>query len=504
MTALGSLSQDIIRNNPKLLGRFLSSLFLKENQNSTSVLSLRGVSASAGGNEIEWLKPAIQRLQIPLPLVIGESPGVLVKDFDLGFSLELSASLTPRVNEGFASSKIKLPIPSNNLNPIIEAFGHWIEFHAPDGTVFAHLHLPVYPAVVAFDKETIKFYSAGIRVRDEEVWSNFFLKSLFREDKFDVPVTGNLTFKMNTGIGNASVENVKMLGATWKLEGYDGFTNGGRNRVQLTPREIVAAENGSLIMKVNAEILGTASLPIKVHTSQSGKRRLLTLMQLGPLAFRVFYNSTTDSIGRLEFRSFSLKSGTNTLEGELAIDSAKDQFGNFMTSYFAGGGIRLLLDAPNAPGLPAVSSALRGLNLSSTINSPGHSGFLRDAEFVMAKDTRKGSITQRLTVGIMNPLNIPMAVVDIKLSTRVKGKSALVAEASSSAFSETWLEPGNNTTVHLAIEDGHTTAQLTELLSNGPKEMELDGIIGVSIGSIGTDIHFSFDRVVGLTTITSD
>lgn len=272
MTARGSLSQDVIEKDPNLLGRFLSSLFLETNHKKANILSLQGVSASVGGTEIEWLTPAIRRLQIPLPAVAGEAQKIILEDFDLGFSLVLSISMTPRATDGFISSRIKLPFPAGDLNPVIKGVSHRIQLHDPKGKLFAHLLLPVYPAAVTFDKEVVDFKDVGIRVFDERAWSDFFLKSLFREKNFKVSVTSNITVNVDTRIGNASVENVKIAGTTWNLDGYGGFTNGGQQRVELTVREFVDAPKGFLKMRVNTEIFGAATLPIKVCTPSNRRR----------------------------------------------------------------------------------------------------------------------------------------------------------------------------------------------------------------------------------------
>jgi len=264
MTARGSLSDDIMRNDPELLGKFLSSLFIRTNNNPTSAVALKGVHAIVNGEKIGWLDPAVERLQVSLPAVDGGPQESVLESFDMGLSIDLDQD--PEVINSYISSNLNLPFASQGFDALIKGVGHNLELSTEGGAAFAALGLPVSVATVTDGKVEVAYPSGGhLTITNGKIWSEGFLKPLIQNPQFTVSVGGNLTTDVTTSLGNATIQDIYLEQTVWSVAGY-GLA-GEIERMELHSLNLIKGSGDGLHMAVKIKLNGTGDVELKVKLS---------------------------------------------------------------------------------------------------------------------------------------------------------------------------------------------------------------------------------------------
>lgn len=260
--AHGSISEEATVDDPELLGRFLTVLYIQTNKNPTTALSMAGANATIDGKTVGWLLPAIQRLKIPLPAVEGPQSS-FISAFDMGLSLEMDGTQTSG-RDGFITSNFSLPFSSKELQTIVKRVGHKLELSELGGSTFARLVTPLSPAGMKDGKLVVNFTNAVLVLTNRQDWSKGFLKPLIQSKNFMVSVSGNLTAEVETTLGNATVRDITLQNTSWNIFGYDGLSQGGKNPVSLESPKVMNNAGNGLQIQVKVVIEGSGGLKIKV------------------------------------------------------------------------------------------------------------------------------------------------------------------------------------------------------------------------------------------------
>ncbi|KAF8534141.1 hypothetical protein BDD12DRAFT_896940 [Trichophaea hybrida] len=467
MTARGSLSNDAMRNNPELLGKFLSSLFIRTNNNPTTALSLKGVNATVDGQEIRWLNSAVKKLQIPLPAVNGGPQENVLGSFDMGLSIVLNQR--PAVTNGYISSNLNLPFASRGFDALIHRVGHSLELSTDGRSAFAVVALPVSPATVMGGKVAVAYQRGGqLTIKNGTAWSEGFLKPLIQSPKFTVSVGGNLTTDVATSLGNATIRDISLQQTTWNVDGY-GLA-GGKVPIELNFLNIIKGSGDGLHMAVKIKLKGTGDVELK----------------FGEVLFQTSYKSSSQPIGNLTISEFTLSNGTNTYDGLLALNTAKEHqssFNAFLTTFVTGGTIDLQLDAPSASKNIEVANALHGLEIPTSIASLGYTdSFVRKTELLLYG---KKSQTLKGAVEFHNPFPIPMAIHGFTLTIKLTEGDVTVGKMDQVVFESVVLQPGESIVLDSELIGGVNITETKVLFFEGSvgREVYVEGRTAVGLGT---------------------
>ena len=219
MIARGGLLADVLRTDPDALGKLMSALFVG---NPSTALSLRGANATFGGKEVVWLRPAVQRLEIGLPTVSNDH-GPERNSFE-SFKMALEVDLRPwqpQVAFGYIHGSFSLPFVARGFEKLIEGLGHGLLLSTPDNTALASLAFPLSASKIANEEFWVTYGSGGsLVVGDSAAWARDFLQPLMQNESLSLSVAGNLTAKLGTALGTATVPDIDLQSTTWAVRGY--------------------------------------------------------------------------------------------------------------------------------------------------------------------------------------------------------------------------------------------------------------------------------------------
>lgn len=280
MVARGGLLADVLRTDPDVLGKLMSALFVQVNGNPSTDLSLRGANATFGDREVVWLRPAVQRLEIGLPAVSNDH-GPERSSFEI-FEMALEVDLRPvqpQVTSGYMHGRFDLPLVAGGFEELIEGLGHGLLLSMPDDMALASLAFPLSAAKITNGEFWVTYGSGGsLVVGDSTAWVRDVLRPLIQNKSLSLSVAGNLTARLGTALGTATVPDIDLQSATWGVRGYGlaagnvaltstalEVTQGDRDGLHLSVRLSHPGNNATVQLKVNLDM--TRSLAVFHHSN---------------------------------------------------------------------------------------------------------------------------------------------------------------------------------------------------------------------------------------------
>jgi hypothetical protein len=260
VTAHGYLSKDMTKENPEILGRFLTSLYIQTSSNPATALSLKGKTATIDSAEIKWLSAAVQRLHIPLSAVNKNPQEDIVGGLDLGFSVDFS-QFNILATDGFVAAKYNFPFASGGSDTVVTKTEHRLEFSTIGNVAFARINAQSSLVSVRVGKSISEFKSTEIQVLDAAALSQGFLERIIQEQNFSISVNDTVTAEVDTGMGAAKLEDIVIPKVLWTISGYGGF---GKKNLQLVSPEIMQSNDDGLQFSVKAQLEGAGGVGLKV------------------------------------------------------------------------------------------------------------------------------------------------------------------------------------------------------------------------------------------------
>lgn len=265
MIARGGLLADVLRTDADVLGKLMSALFVQVNGNPTTALSLRGANATFGDREVVWLRPAVRRLEIGLPAVSSGPESSFFESFEMALDVDLRPP-QPRVAFGYIQGNLNLPFVARGFDKLIEELGHGLVLSTLDDTALASLAFPLSAARIADEKFWVVYGGGGsLAIVNGTAWATDFLRPLMQNKTLSLSVSGNLTAKLGTTLGTATVPDINLQGTTWDVRGY-GLAAGDVILGSTAP-EITQGSRDGLHLSVGLSHLGynNATVQLKVN-----------------------------------------------------------------------------------------------------------------------------------------------------------------------------------------------------------------------------------------------
>jgi hypothetical protein len=221
--------------------------------------------------------------------------------------------------------------------------------------------------------------------------------------------------------------------------------------------------------------------------------------------FQTTHQPSSHPIGNLTIPAFILSNGTNTYDGILTFNTAtkyQGSFNAFLTSFFTGGTIPLQLDAPSASKHSEVANALDGIEILTSIISPGYmDNFVRKIELLVY-----GKKTQILkgAVEFHNSFPIPMTIHGFALTIKLAEDDVNIGKIEQIVFEKVVLQPGESIVLDAELVGGVDIAKANVLFLEGAvgKEVEADGRAAVGLGTNSAGVvDMQLKRVVKLSVV---
>jgi hypothetical protein len=258
ITATGYLSEEMSKQNPVNLGRFLTSLFIQTNSNPTTALSLQGRNATLNGTEISWLAGAVRKLNIRLPAVDAKAQGDIVTGLELGFGVVVNETMI-LAEDGYVSGRFNFSFASGGSAAVISSAGHRLELGTMSGDSFARIRVPVGPVSTQGGTSTTNFTETEIEVINVTSITNGLLRPIIHNQAVNVSILDNITAEVKSGLGTARFEDIGMPEAVWEIGGYGGFNS----KVALKSPQMNQSPSG-IQLDVKLELAGAGEVRLKV------------------------------------------------------------------------------------------------------------------------------------------------------------------------------------------------------------------------------------------------
>ncbi|KAA8915061.1 hypothetical protein FN846DRAFT_983512 [Sphaerosporella brunnea] len=470
--AHGYMNTDM-KANPEILGRFLTALYI-QNGNPTTALALKGRTAMDGETEIGWLTAAVQKLEVPLPAVDARLQEDIFSDLELNVTIGINNKST--IINGFIAGVYNFTLGTGESNnTVVKKAGHLLDLSTTGGSTFARLNTSLSSISTQAGKAVSEIKNVDMQVLDRTAISKEFFKRLLQEDAFNVSISDKFAAEVDTSLGVAKFEDIKIAKTSLLLNGYGGFSSAKLD----SPQIIQSLQTAGFQLNVMFKLDGMSSIGLK----------------LGQVSFRVYYSTLADPVGTLDIADFNLEStkGKISVPATLTLgkeQAAKDAFNGFLASYFAGGAIPLRIDAPNASKNTIIADSMYGLNFSAAINSPGYSGFL------LRVGIRVNNDGIGVDIEFVNLLPVSMAVQGFELQIKDAETGVTVGKASTPKSSG-FLAKDQVVVFKVSLQEALSAKSLKELFS-GDRPCEIDGVVNVGFGSGTASVMVGVRRIVGV------
>lgn len=214
------------------------------------------------------------------------------------------------------------------------------------------------------------------------------------------------------------------------------------------------------------------------------------------MVFRTAYNSLNRPFGRLTIDSLTLNKNASNNTGILTLDnvlSTQENVGKFLSDFFAGGGLPLMLDAPAGSENPEVAEALRGLEFSATVNSPGYASFLRNIKFLYYP---RGSEFVG-AIEIFNSLDVGIDIMAFDLTLSNPSTFAYIGRLKATGTEP--IDSGASKVFDLPITESLMVEDMKKMfVGNAGTELVVTGFVELRISGEKAKVNLSVKRLVSM------